>query len=94
MNVLFRQKNKRTYFEFGRHSYEAYVLMSGLFCFTLAFGFWPLAFSLSLSALWNSQPVPGVGRLPVLPIEGKMPEWAEGVFNSAAKIRLYFVLAK
>ena len=43
MNVLFfRQKNKRTYFEFGRFSYEAYVLVSGLF-FTLAIGFWPLA---------------------------------------------------
>ena len=49
-------------------------------------------FSLSLSALRNFQPVPGVGRLPVLPIEGKMPEWAEGVFNSAAKIQIYFRL--
>ena len=34
---FFRQKNKRTYLSFGRFSYEAYVLMSGLF-FTLAFG--------------------------------------------------------
>ncbi len=38
----FRQENKRTYFEFGQYSYEAYVLVSGLF-FTLAFGRWLLA---------------------------------------------------
>ena len=51
-------------------------------------------FSLSLSALRNFQPVPGNGRLPILPIEGEMPEWEEGVFNSTAKIMLYFVITK
>ena len=47
MNVFFRQKNKRT-FEFGRFSYEAYVLVSGLFFY---FSFWPLAFGFWLLVL-------------------------------------------
>ena len=45
---IFWQKNKRT-FEFGRFSYEAYVLVSGLF-FTLAFGRW---LWLCITSCWN-----------------------------------------
>ena len=46
MNVLFRQKNKRT-FEFGRFSYESYVLVSGLFLllWLLAVSYWLLVLS-------------------------------------------------
>ena len=132
---VFRQKNKRTYFEFGRFSYEAYVLVSGLFFY---FGRWLLAFSSSichaeLISASHREPLlvllrgqilkrvqddggwcrlltisfflsrlarfgfrlrPGNGRLPILPIEGEMPEREEGVLNSATKIHLYFVITK
>ena len=53
-----------------------------------------ISFSLSRLARFGFRLRPDNGRLPVLPIEGKMPEWAEGVFNSAAKIMLYFVITK
>ena len=39
----FDRRTKEHIFEFGRHSYEAYVLVSGLF-FTLAVGDWLLVF--------------------------------------------------
>ena len=41
--MFFRQKNKRTYLSFGRFSYEAYVLVSGLFLlWLLSIGYWLL----------------------------------------------------
>ena len=39
----------------------------------------PLVFSLSRLARFGFRLLPGNGRLPILPIEGEMPEWAEGV---------------
>ena len=36
--LFFSTEEQKNIFEFGRFSYEAYVLVSDLFCFTLAFG--------------------------------------------------------
>ena len=41
-------EEQKNIFEFGRFSYEAYVLVSGLFFY---FGFWPLAVGFWLLAL-------------------------------------------
>ena len=75
---VFRQRTK-SIFEFGRFSYEAFVLMSDSF---------------SRLARLLSVPLPGVGRLPVLPIEGKMPERAEGVFQFRCKDTTLFCIYK
>ena len=41
----FSTEEQKNIFEFGRFSYEAYVLVSGLFFY---FGFWLLAFGFSI----------------------------------------------